>query len=171
MKKKKETGVDMNKKRITLLCGKSGSGKDYLVDALGLDVIVTHTTRPKRDYEINGVHKHFHTEKIDYDLIKNDPHTVAHTKRGNYIYWATTEDLLSGDCYVIDFPGIKAIAKNKTAMENFDFVVTYVDCCEQKRVYNMKQRGESIDNIQDRLEIDDRDFEGIEKVADYIIKK
>ncbi len=59
----------MEKIKIVALVGKSGAGKDYYAKKLikenlnTMHFIVSSTTRPKRDYEIEGVDYHFLSEK------------------------------------------------------------------------------------------------------------
>ena len=57
----------MEKIKVMALVGKSGAGKDYLMHKIaeenGWHKIVSSTTRPKRDYEIEGVDYNFLTEK------------------------------------------------------------------------------------------------------------
>ena len=155
-------------KNITLLCGKSGSGKDYISQALDLKLICTHTTRPKRSYEINGFHKWFH-------MIDEIPHftawnIVAHTKRGKYYYWTWLEDLKSGDVYIIDIPGIKAILNHEYASYHFKFKVVYLDCPLHKRIINMLKRGEKVIDIINRLYIEYKDFKPIKNIKHTRIK-
>ena len=46
-----------------ILCGKSGSGKDfarnYIIETYGFTPIISHTSRPIREGEINGKDYHF----------------------------------------------------------------------------------------------------------------
>ena len=52
---------------VIAFVGKSGAGKDYCMKQVAKDnnwhIIVSSTTRPKRDYETEGVDYHFLTEK------------------------------------------------------------------------------------------------------------
>ena len=61
----------MTKKTIICLVGKTGTGKDtiakFLYETFGIESICSYTTRPKRDYEINGVEHYFiDKEKMAY---------------------------------------------------------------------------------------------------------
>ena len=154
------------KKEIILLLGKSGAGKDYFVSTFNLKQIITNTTRPKRPYEIHGVHKYFHNEVIDL----KSKNVVASTKRGDYYYWATVLDLYGGDVYIIDFPGVKTLLKNKTANTHFTFKIVYIDCPLWKRIRNMLKRKEPLKSICNRLLIDHKDFKGIEKYNPVVVK-
>ena len=156
-----------------LLCGKSGSGKDYISELFNLVMIITHTTRPKRNYEVDHVHKHFHkafkNEKDALDVI-TDSSTIAWTKRGEYYYWATMLDIESGNVYIIDVPGIQSIMNNRFANARYKFKVVYLGCPIYKRICNMLKRGEKIGSIISRLYIDYRDFKKLENIKHTTIK-
>ena len=67
-----------NKIVVIALFGKSGAGKDYLIKTLPPNEyhkIIPTTTRPKRDYEVNGV---------DYNFITVEDMT-AKVLQGNMI--------------------------------------------------------------------------------------
>ena len=56
----------MDKIKIIAIMGKSASGKDTIMKELvkrnpSLNEIVSYTTRPQRDYEINTIHYNFVT--------------------------------------------------------------------------------------------------------------
>ena len=57
----------MKNKNVTILCGASGCGKDYILNYLklifGFIPLVSHTTRPMRPNETNG---------IDYNFVSED---------------------------------------------------------------------------------------------------
>ena len=159
--------VSKKPKELILLCGKSGSGKDYLIKALGLSQVISHTERPMRKNEVNGVDKWFHEEGT-YDSIKSMFKIIAHTKRGYCNYWTTKEDLKDKDVYIIDPPGIKYLKEN---VKDINFRVVYLDCPEPQRIINMKERGDSLEEIEERIEIENEDFKDIESMADFIVKK
>lgn len=173
----------MRSKEIILLCGKSGGGKNYLVDTLNLKEVVSHTERPKRSQEVDGIHKHFHKPGVFTSLMEYTEFVdiVASTKRGEYYYWCTAEDLMKGQVYVIDFPGILSLLDWKSCCSvgsrladvkrDINFKIVYVKTGLFKRIRNMRRRGEPWKSIISRVRIDRRDFRGIEKYAHEIIEK
>lgn len=97
-------------KKQTILCivGASGSGKTmaslYLRDKLGVDVIVSYTTRPMRSFETNGVEHWFVS---DEDMPPFDD-MIAYTYFGGYHYWASISQVVGYlTVYVIDEKGVE----------------------------------------------------------------
>jgi guanylate kinase len=164
---------------MILLCGKSGSGKDYIADALDLRLVVSRTNRERRLGEIAGVHKKFISKPkrfrgaFDWYLfIKEDEKTIAHTLRENkYIYWTEKGDLIGKNAYIIDKPGIEELLKNTELCDLFNFKVVYVKCGLLKRIRNMRKRKESWRNVFSRIIEDRKSFKGIKDIADYVIEK
>jgi len=146
-----------------ILCGKSGSGKDFLLETFNLKQVCTHTTRPKRDYEINGVHKWFSPflTLSDIKRIKSLSTTVATTQRGNYFYWTDIDDFKNpADIWIIDVPGILSIAEEHKRR----FKVVYLDAPLWRRVINMRLRKEPWLSILKRVWIDHKDFKALKKI-------
>lgn len=68
---------------ILSIVGLTNSGKDsaakYINDMYNIPMIVSYTTRPKRDYEIDGVHHWFVDKAKMAELMKRDD-VIAYTK-------------------------------------------------------------------------------------------
>lgn len=87
-------------KRILLISGPSGIGKNTLIHAL-LDkqksrfgYIISHTTRKPRESEVNGVNYHFSSKlKFEEELKKN--HFIEHTEIHNNYYGTHLNSLLT----------------------------------------------------------------------------
>ena len=95
------------KPKILAFVGPSGSGKTTLVEhikkELGIEVVVSYTTRPMRDGEVNGVDHHFVSES---DMPAKSE-MLAYTKFGSYHYWTELNQIPEGVCsYVIDEKGL-----------------------------------------------------------------
>lgn len=154
-----------NKKQLILLFGKSGSGKNFFVNTFNLKPVVSHTTRPIRKNEVDGVDKYFEKK-----IHGNTKKIVAYNERGIYKYWATEQDLESKDVYVIDLPGIEMLLTMPNMVEKYNFKIIYIDCSLLKRISNMWNRGESITTIAKRLFIDHKQFKNWRKVNPIVIK-
>lgn len=115
------------KPTIIAIVGASGSGKTYLSKLLqaefGVFLIVSYTTRAKREGEIEG---------IDHYYIKDARHIhrkdmLSYTKFAKYEYFALEEQVpMSGACsYVVDEKGLKFLKERKG--EKFNIISIRVE--------------------------------------------
>lgn len=103
----------MNK--LTLIVGRSGSGKDTLVNAfekLGYTSIKSYTTRPCRGVDDNG---HIFISPEDIDKY---PNKIATATINDYFYFATREQVNKNDIYVINPNAIEELIKNLYNTDN-----------------------------------------------------
>lgn len=86
-----------NKIVVVALFGKSGSGKDTLLQKIKYakpeyNKIVMTTTRPKRDYEIDGIHYHFtNPEEFAIKVLNGD--LVEATSFNDWFYGTDIHEL------------------------------------------------------------------------------
>lgn len=103
-----------------LIVGRSGAGKDYLVEKLvdmGLTKVKSYTTRPKRsDNEDSHT---FITEEEAAEYTDR----VVETKIGEVTYFATREQVEESDLYTINPAVINTLARN---MPDTEFQIVYV---------------------------------------------
>jgi guanylate kinase len=140
--------MNWNPPKIVCVVGRSGSGKDFLVERLertGLDRVISYTTRPPR-YPGEGGH-HFVT-KEEFDAIRDK--MIAYTVFDDHEYGATEQDLNGKRLYIIDPSGVEYMT-NKIGRENFK--VVYIDCNEQVAFERMKE-SRSLEEALRRLEHD-----------------
>ena len=82
----------MGNKRIIVITGATGTGKTtvqhYLADEYGIPRVITHTTRPKRDGERDGVDYYFETP----DSFPQN-HFLEHVQYSGYEYGSSHEGL------------------------------------------------------------------------------
>lgn len=108
------------KPTIIAIVGASGSGKTYLSkllqDQLGVYLIVSHTTRPMRTGEIEGV-DHYYI-KDAYRFCRS--RMLSYTKFAEYEYFALEEQVPpQGRCvYVVDERGLKFLKERKSHKYN-----------------------------------------------------
>lgn len=157
---------DIQDKKMVLLVGKSGSGKDFLINTFELDFVISRTTRKRRQLELDGVHKHFKDE-FDY---KTELNKVAETFiHGNY-YWTLEEDLKDKDVYVIDKKGVESIQDFYVFDFEDKFKVVYIKSNIFTRIKNMRKRNDSWIDVFKRIVKDQYEFAGIEKMADVVVR-
>jgi guanylate kinase len=164
-------------KRLIIFVGESGSGKTTLVDALskkyGYEVIVSHTTRPIRDGEVEGADYHFRIPRqleLDIQFERAYQHTEF---AGNY-YWTVEEQYnFEGTRLVVLAPESVKQVKDKFDGE---VIIIYLKTDYDVRKQRMFDRGSYsnreeylalIDKIMSRLNNDEEVFRVVE--CDYVI--
>lgn len=113
----------------TLFCiiGRSATGKDTLTNAvceqLGLQKVVSHTTRQPRYGEKEGINYYF--SAVD-ELIaaENTMSIAAQTQIGANYYWTTKDEIKNKDIYIIDPLGFENLKKNMK--DEVRFVTIYI---------------------------------------------
>ena len=129
---KNENKKNQQTEKKTILCtvGRTGSGKNYISERLStiLDypLVVSHTTRPKRDNETNGV-EHWFDTKEEFDALIQNNTMIAYTKIGEYEYCALLEDIGDNAIYIIDPHGIEYLKQNFKNQINLKIIYMYCD--------------------------------------------
>ncbi|MBO5435440.1 hypothetical protein J6A31_06585 [bacterium] len=106
-----------------LIMGRTGSGKDYLINLLtqrGLTDLKSYTTRPKRSENEDS-----HTF-VTTDEATTITDRVAETTINGYEYFATKDQICNADLYVIDPNGLKMLVE-KMPDEIFHIIYVEVD--------------------------------------------
>ncbi len=150
---------------LYVLLGSSGSGKTTLGEIIfgKHKELLSFTTRPKRENEVDGVDYHFITEETFNNLL-NDKQLAEHTiYSGNY-YGLMLSEIESktskGDCYaVMDYNGYCQL-KNKVA----DTTSIFVSVNKETLLDRLADRGETAEFIQKRIQL----FEQEELLKDCV---
>ena len=154
---------------MLVLVGASASGKSNiakdLIKRFKFKKVVTTTTRKKRHGEENHVDYHFTSEKRF--LKKMEKGEFLESVVYNDSYYGTPKDEAGIDKVLIVEPeGANKIYYHQ--MENVVFF--YLDAPEKIRMDRMLERGDTLINIIDRLEKDEKHFRKNNLVhIDYII--
>lgn len=146
----------INNKKI-IIVGKSASGKDYLVQQLkskGYKISVSYTTRPIREGETNGETYHFVREDKFKYMIENGEFVEYHNFN-NWFYGNTLEDYEKNDVFIKTIYGLKDLDMTKC------FVI-YLDIPISVRKERLLNRKDSNDDINRRIESDEKDFENFD---------
>ena len=156
-------------KNIYLIVGKSGSGKDTIVNALcdkyGYQRLISYTTRRQRSDPADAK-SHIFSDIETYQLDKERGYVIAETcYDGNY-YWAIKPQVDMSDIYIIDIPGVKSI---KERYHDKGIVVVGIEADAVTRVLRMKLRGDSLPSISARITSDDTEFAEMDDVVDITI--
>ena len=148
----------MNKRII--LVGKAASGKDYFRDFLticGLKISISHTTRPMREGEANGVDYHFISEYKFNSMIVEDEFFENKTFNG-WQYGTANAEIMGAEVFIFTPSGIRSLP-NTFLDESY---IVYFNIDEEYRLARLLQRSD-VDSIARRLKADEIDFLGFDE--------
>ena len=150
-----------------LLVGRTAAGKDFLAEQLkqrGMRQVKSYATRPKRTPD-EDTHLFISKEEA-----QNTTDKVAKTVIGEYEYFATRQQVIDSDIYVIDPIGVKELTAN---MPDVSFWIIYLEGNKEKRLCAAMQRAEDPNEAKlifhKRSKDEDEQFlEFEEKVHEYM---
>ena len=141
---------------MLILMGPSASGKTEVAKILfkkyGLKKVITTTTRLMRVHEINDVDYHFVSKDIFLKMIEENKF-LEYTCYNNNFYGTTKDEVGDDKCVILEPHGAR-----KLKSINSNFFVIYFYCTPEIRKKRMLVRGDSIENINARIKIDDEAF-------------
>jgi guanylate kinase len=156
----------LDKSEKLLICGHSGSGKDFLLRQLkekGLKASIKVTTRPKRKNEIEGVNYYFKTlnqfESLDL-LVSQD---FFNDKGELWKYGILKEDFNNSQAFILT-PGE---VRQLTPEVRKNCFVVFLDIERSIRESRISNRQDQNDSIKRRLDADEIDFKNF---TDYDLK-
>lgn len=162
---------NQNKKyKVLALFGKSSAGKDTIQKWLvennpNMKGIISCTTRPKRDYEQDGIDYHFITEKDFIDKEFNNE-LIEYTSFNGWLYGSPISSLDSNKINVGVFnpAGINTLLHDS----RLEVIPVYIDCSDKIRLSRSMNREKNPDykEICRRFLTDEEDFSNIK--FDYI---
>ena len=146
--------------KTVIICGKSGSGKTYLMNLLknnGFRCQNKITTRPLRTGEVNGIDYDFiDNEQFDFllleDKIKVHQHFIINGQIWNY--GITKENLKKNNLFILTPYEINQIPYDELK----DFFIIFLDIEESIRRIRLTNRYDNNDSIDRRIISDDEDF-------------
>ena len=128
---------------VYCILGRTSSGKSAIVrqaaKKLNMKVLKSYTTRVRRENETeeDSDHIFIHSDEVE----KYRPDMVAYTDRVGYCSFATKEQLLNSDFYVINPTGYYEL-KLKTKDMDIKFVPIYITVPYRALVERAKKRGD-----------------------------
>lgn len=142
----------------TIICivGPSGSDKTtlarFMEKAMNIPMLVSYTTRPKRDNEVDGIDHRFVTE--DEMLSKDE--MLAYTNFGGYHYWMPLSALQDVNIctYVIDEKGMLMLQNRYSD----DFIIIGVLIKRDKQHLIQKVGEERVKRDLDRITIPEEKY-------------
>lgn len=155
------------------ICGKAGSGKDTIMRKVvdknpSLHELVSCTTRPKREGEIDGVNYHFLTGEQFGNKVLNGE--MLEATCFNDWFYGTSYDSLRSDCVnigVFNPEGIDSIIAHR----DIDLCVFLIEADDKNRLLRQLNREESPDvhEIIRRFKTDESDFAELDFHHNYLI--
>ena len=162
-------------KTLILLVGKSGSGKNWLLEnsMFKSRPVCSYTTRTIRENETEGIEHYFVSERF-YNLLDKDK-MLAYTFYNECHYWANENEITvkNKNVYVIDPRGILFFNKKLEELnlkEELNIVTVYINTSLFRRIKNMYDRKDKLINIFKRIIHDFFEFNIYDLNYDYIIK-
>jgi len=141
-----------------VLVGKAASGKDYLKTRLkkkGFKIGVSHTTRPPRSSETDGVDYHFTDEATFKQMIEKDQF-VEYMHFNGWYYGQTKEDFTHAEVMIMSKDGLDILPEQYRK----ECMVIYLDIDRKTRVERLNLREDPNDSVERRLLADDEQFKG-----------
>jgi guanylate kinase len=148
--------------------GPSGSGKTTIQKDIGVDPIITYTSREPRKGEIQGVHYHFTTRETILAMKENGD-LLEFTEYSGNLYASdlkSIHEVLEKNkvsSIVVDINGARELKKRYNEKALLVGVFASKDECRQ-RIYS---RSDS--NVEKRLASYEKDVQGMLEICDLVI--
>ncbi|MBR6504980.1 MAG: AAA family ATPase [Clostridia bacterium] len=159
---------------MIILIGESGSGKTTILNELekrGFKKAINHTTRPKRktDDELN---EYKFLSKDEFNKMWDEGKLLQRAEFNSEFYGISTDSLKPDVACVSITDSVKDIKRRVEDLEikDVDIKTFYIYVPEEERINRMLKRGDSMEAINIRLEIDKEKFTEAKEVADYTIE-
>lgn len=153
----------MKKIKVVAIIGKSGVGKDFYFNKFkenaadyGINPLISRTTRPKRDYERDGVDYYFVSEEEFTNELVEDKFEEFSVFRG--WYYGTHRDDLDPEKINIGVFNPTGIV-NLSLRKEIDLYVIHITAEDNTRLIRQLQRGDDPEEVFRRYDTDKKDFE------------
>ena len=139
---------------IYIITGPSGVGKNTIINELSNHLefyfSISHTTRPRRDNEIDGKDYYFITEDDFENLIKSDQ-MIEYEQYGEF-YYGTSKEELSNDSSIIILD-LEVNGATKLLEEDNNFKGIFIDIDDYELINRLKNRGHDSTFIKKRMKL------------------
>jgi len=144
-----------------ILVGKAASGKDYFKNYLSFGLrlrpSVSHTTRPPREGEVDGITYHFRNDDYFQKMIDEDKFFEWKEFNG-WKYGTSMSEMTNAIVFIFTPEGIKSLPKWFLD----EALVIYFDIDEKVRKERLKLRSDA-DSIERRMKADKKDFKNFRR--------
>ena len=153
---------------MLVLLGESGAGKttieDILISKYNMKRAISHTTRPKRENDIDGVNYHFVSEE-QMQKLENDGDLVEKIEYNGNIYAYVETECVDDRVVVVIPEGLEQL----NARKDLNIYSVYVTTPEVVRTERMKSRGDAISLVDERIALDREIFKDASKMVSAIV--
>jgi len=154
---------------MIILVGASASGKTEVAKMLGklfqMRKVITHTTRPMRDNEKDGVDYYF-VSKDEFISLKKMNFFVETTEYNDNYYGTSRKELEDNKVLIVDPNGLQSFVKLKDPR----IIAFFMNATKETRRIRMIKRGDRIEDAIKRIATDDEKFnESAMDACDYVI--
>ena len=155
---------------MIVLVGPSASGKSsvakYIADHSDYKQIVTYTTRPMRDGEVDGVDYHF-VSLSDFESMKNKNFFLEVAEYNNWWYGSAKIDYTPDKIAVLTPKGLRKLKLESPKIGLFSSFLIFTK--RRNRLIKMLERGDDIEEAYRRNISDVGMFDGVEDEVDCVI--
>lgn len=166
-------------KTVIMMMGKSGCGKSTLERGLCSDVglfkkVISVTTRPMREGEVNGQDYYFVTN-FEFDQLYHGDQMVQFTEFAGNRYGSLRAEYTTDHPFVtlvvVPYSAATFAPVLKDTFEGINIFNIYFDISDERLRQNMRKRGDTEEMITNRLANDDLDeqFKEHGLVAGYTV--
>lgn len=133
--------------KVYCVIGRTASGKTTIVDAvaknLNMNILQSYTTRPRRSNEVGDNCGHNFISDSEVSKYRDD--MVAYTERVGYCSFATKQQLMDNDFYVINPSGFAELLDKTKNIPNLKLIDIWIRCDNDTLMQRAKRR----DNYND----------------------
>ena len=131
-------------------------------------LVVSYTTRPIRENEIEGREHYFITDKEADKLLKENK-VIAYTKIGEtgYRYFTLENNLVNSNCYIIDPTGIKDLKKRFLELRKRIKIIYIYTPSIIRELRAKNNRSDYNTSYKKRCEQEDKQFSEFERNKNY----
>lgn len=153
---------------MIVLVGESASGKSsierYLVDNCGYNKVVSYTTRPPREGEVNGIDYHF-IDAEQFNKLNKQGFFAESASYRDWYYGIAKEDCTDDKVAVLTPHGLRQVSK----IDGINIISFHINVPRRDRLIKILQRGDSIEESYRRNLSDVGMFDGICDEVNYVV--